>query len=156
MSELGQNRKSSLRANVFRCSPNNGHCQDTSDVRFAPTAAIRKSEWIAMSAFHPETDIAHPRIHVSFVLLPDSCSAAKTSISRIGGWPRPMLRGATPGDRCKFCKVPAANADKLAGKLRQDADRCLKVPRIMPLLELLQRRFQRSAGLANPSRSEIK
>src|SRR5258706_9321823 len=33
---LGQNRKSSMRANVFRCSPNNGHCQDTSDVRFAP------------------------------------------------------------------------------------------------------------------------
>jgi hypothetical protein len=30
MSQLGQNRKSSLRAIVFRCSPNNGHCQDTS------------------------------------------------------------------------------------------------------------------------------
>src|SRR6476660_5541948 len=30
MSELGQNRKSSMRANVFRCSPNNGHRQDTS------------------------------------------------------------------------------------------------------------------------------
>ena len=27
---LGQNRKSSTRAHVFRCSPNNGHCQDTS------------------------------------------------------------------------------------------------------------------------------
>ena len=26
----GQNRKSSMRANVFRCSPNNGHRQDTS------------------------------------------------------------------------------------------------------------------------------
>jgi hypothetical protein len=36
-----------------------------------------------------------------------------------------------------FCKVAAANADTLAGKRRQDADRCLKVPRIMPLLELL-------------------
>jgi hypothetical protein len=36
-----------------------------------------------------------------------------------------------------FCKVPAANVDKLAGKRRQDADRCLNVPRIMPLLELL-------------------
>src|SRR5260370_42606796 len=35
-SAKGQNRKSSMRANVFRCSPNNGHCQDTSDVRFAP------------------------------------------------------------------------------------------------------------------------
>jgi hypothetical protein len=29
-SARGQNRKSSMRANVFRCSPNNGHCQDTS------------------------------------------------------------------------------------------------------------------------------
>src|SRR5258707_11223796 len=28
--EPGQNRKSSMRAHVFRCSPNNGHCQDTS------------------------------------------------------------------------------------------------------------------------------
>src|SRR5258707_10493668 len=27
---LGQNRKSSMRAYVFRCSPNNGHRQDTS------------------------------------------------------------------------------------------------------------------------------
>src|SRR5260370_14201775 len=26
---LGQNRKSSMRAYVFRCSPNNGHRQDT-------------------------------------------------------------------------------------------------------------------------------
>ncbi len=30
MSESGQNRKSSMRAYVFRCSPNNGHRQDTS------------------------------------------------------------------------------------------------------------------------------
>jgi hypothetical protein len=37
------------------------------NVGFAPTAAIRKSEWIAMSAFHLEADIAHPRSHVSFV-----------------------------------------------------------------------------------------
>jgi hypothetical protein len=35
-----------------------------------------------------------------------------------------------------FC-IPSANADTLAGKPRQDADRRLKVPRIMPLLELL-------------------
>ena len=31
---LGQNRKSSTRANVFRCSPNNGHRQDTSACPF--------------------------------------------------------------------------------------------------------------------------
>ena len=31
---LGQNRKSSMRANVFRCSPNNGHCQYTSACPF--------------------------------------------------------------------------------------------------------------------------
>jgi hypothetical protein len=61
----------------------------------------------------------------------------ETSISRIGGWRWPMLGGATQGDKSKFCKLPAANADTLAGKRRQDADRCLKVPRIMPLLELL-------------------
>jgi hypothetical protein len=30
MSELGQNPKSSQQANVVRCSPNNGLCQDTS------------------------------------------------------------------------------------------------------------------------------
>jgi DNA-binding CsgD family transcriptional regulator len=35
-----------------------------------------------------------------------------------------------------FCKLPAVNADTLAGRRRQDVDRCLKVPRIMPLLEL--------------------
>src|SRR5258707_15231520 len=29
MSHLGQNRKTSMRANVFRCSPNNGHRQGT-------------------------------------------------------------------------------------------------------------------------------
>jgi len=34
MSGLGQNRKSSMRANVFRCSPNNGHRQDTSACPF--------------------------------------------------------------------------------------------------------------------------
>src|SRR6476620_7151152 len=28
-------------AHVFRCSPNNGHCQDTSDVRFAPTPDVQ-------------------------------------------------------------------------------------------------------------------
>src|SRR5258708_3458590 len=28
MSGLGQNRKSSMRANVFRCSPNNGHSSE--------------------------------------------------------------------------------------------------------------------------------
>src|SRR6476660_6218092 len=27
---LGQTREYSTRAHVFRCSPNNGHCQDTS------------------------------------------------------------------------------------------------------------------------------
>jgi len=27
---IGQNQKSSMRADVFRCLPNNGHCQDTS------------------------------------------------------------------------------------------------------------------------------
>src|SRR5258705_14000229 len=32
----GQNRKSSMRAFVFRCSPNNGHRQDTRHVRFVP------------------------------------------------------------------------------------------------------------------------
>jgi hypothetical protein len=26
----------------------------------------------------------------------------KPAFSRIGGWPRPVLRGATPGGRCKF------------------------------------------------------
>src|SRR5258705_5875499 len=31
---MGQNRKSSMRANVFRCSPNNGHRQDTSACPF--------------------------------------------------------------------------------------------------------------------------
>src|SRR5258708_13005754 len=31
---LGQNRKSSMRANVFRCSPNNGHRQETSACPF--------------------------------------------------------------------------------------------------------------------------
>jgi hypothetical protein len=30
----GQNRKSSMRANVFRCSPDNGHRQDTSACPF--------------------------------------------------------------------------------------------------------------------------
>jgi hypothetical protein len=61
---------------------------------------------------------------------------------------KPAFRGSAAGlGQCSeerrratgvnFCKVPAANADKLAGKLRQDADRRLKVPRIMPLLELL-------------------
>src|SRR6266478_8781790 len=30
MSHMGQKLKSSMRANVFRCSPNNGHRQDTS------------------------------------------------------------------------------------------------------------------------------
>src|SRR6476659_6343034 len=34
MSHLGQNRKSSMRANVFRCSLNNGHRQDTSACPF--------------------------------------------------------------------------------------------------------------------------
>jgi hypothetical protein len=43
-------------------------------------------------------------------------------------------RGATS---LNFWKLPAANADTLAGKRRQDANRCLKVPRIMTLLELL-------------------
>jgi hypothetical protein len=33
-SVMGQNRKSSLRANVFRCSPNNGHREDTSACPF--------------------------------------------------------------------------------------------------------------------------
>ncbi len=41
MSLLGQNRKSSMRANVFRCSPNNGHCQDTSACPFR----ARPQEW---------------------------------------------------------------------------------------------------------------
>src|SRR5712671_7687614 len=31
---LGQNRKSSMRANDFRCSPNNGHRQETSACPF--------------------------------------------------------------------------------------------------------------------------
>src|SRR5258707_417265 len=60
----------SLRSFRSRNSP----ASDAADVwngRFAPTAAIRKSEWIAMSAFHPEADIAHPRIHVSFVPITD-------------------------------------------------------------------------------------
>jgi hypothetical protein len=35
--------------------------------RFAPGAAIRKSDGIVMSAFRPEADITHPRNHVSFV-----------------------------------------------------------------------------------------
>jgi hypothetical protein len=41
MSEMGQNRKSSMRANVFRCSPNNGHRRDPSvcPVR-TPTAEV--------------------------------------------------------------------------------------------------------------------
>src|SRR5204863_10077481 len=34
MSQMGQNRKSSMRANVFRCSPNNGHRQGTSACPF--------------------------------------------------------------------------------------------------------------------------
>jgi hypothetical protein len=34
MSAPGQNRKSSMRAYVFRCSPNNGHRQDTSACPF--------------------------------------------------------------------------------------------------------------------------
>jgi hypothetical protein len=71
----------------------------------------------------------------------------------IGGWPRPTLRGAT---QRRFCKLPASNADTLAGKRRQDADGYLKVPRIMPLLEVAQCRFQHSAGLATSARSEIK
>ena len=33
-SVVGQNRKSSIRANVFRCSPNNGHRHDTSACPF--------------------------------------------------------------------------------------------------------------------------
>jgi len=56
---------------------------------------------LTTSDLPPTTDINRPARFVRFVPLPDSCSAAKTSISRIGGWPRPMLR-ATPGDRCKF------------------------------------------------------
>jgi len=34
MSQMGQNRKSSMRAYDFRCSPNNGHRQDTSACPF--------------------------------------------------------------------------------------------------------------------------
>src|SRR5260370_36174303 len=41
MSELGQNRKSSMRAYVFRCSPNNGHRQDTSACPFRANNARR-------------------------------------------------------------------------------------------------------------------
>jgi len=51
--------------------------------RFAPTAAVRKSEWIAMSAFHLEADIAHPRSHVSFVpILLQKSQKAKRLIFR--------------------------------------------------------------------------
>ena len=60
---------------------------------------------------------------------------------------KPAFRGLVAGlGQCSerrratgvnFCKVPAANADALAGKRTQDVDRCSKVPRIMPLLELL-------------------
>src|SRR5258707_15274333 len=32
--DMGQKRKSSMRAHVFRCSPNNGHRQDTSACPF--------------------------------------------------------------------------------------------------------------------------
>jgi ABC-type sulfate/molybdate transport systems ATPase subunit len=40
----GQNRKSSLRANVFRCSPNYGHRQDTSACPLrAPTPDISEN-----------------------------------------------------------------------------------------------------------------
>jgi hypothetical protein len=46
----------------------------------------------------------------------------------------PRSDGATG---VNFCKLPAVNADTLAERRRQDVDRCLKVPRIMPLLELL-------------------
>ena len=40
MSQLGQNRKSSMRAYVFRCSPNNGHRQDTSACPFRATTGL--------------------------------------------------------------------------------------------------------------------
>ena len=44
MSGLGQNRKNSMRANVFRCSPNNGHRQDTSACPLrATTGYMRRS-----------------------------------------------------------------------------------------------------------------
>jgi hypothetical protein len=48
-----------------------------------------------------------------------------------------MLEERRGAASVNFCKLPAANADTLAGKRRQNADRCLTVPRIMPLLELL-------------------
>src|SRR5258707_10373630 len=48
MSELGQNRKSSMRANVFRCSPNNGSRQyECKGRRLAPLIEIGLLEWMS-------------------------------------------------------------------------------------------------------------
>src|SRR5260370_36809212 len=44
MSQLGQNRKSSMRAHVFRCSPNSGHRQDTSACPFRAISRLPFSE----------------------------------------------------------------------------------------------------------------
>jgi hypothetical protein len=42
-SVVGQHRKRSMRANVFRCSPNNGHRQDTSECPFRALAEVAAS-----------------------------------------------------------------------------------------------------------------
>ena len=41
MSQMGQKAKCSLRADVFRCSPNNGHYQDTSECLFGANSDRR-------------------------------------------------------------------------------------------------------------------
>jgi hypothetical protein len=91
--------------------------------------------WVAISCPHYVRKIAPARWRKRpSKRLRDRCSAAKTCTLWIGGWARPTFRGATG---VNFCKLPTVNADTLAGRRRQDVDRCLKVPRIMPLLELL-------------------
>jgi hypothetical protein len=65
MSEMGQTRKYSTRANDFRCSPNNGHRQDTSA---RPKGAKLGNGSRRKIALHSE-----PKAH--FLLEPDRLSS---------------------------------------------------------------------------------
>src|SRR6267154_2231336 len=65
MSLVGQNRKNSMRAYVFRCSPNNGHRQDTSA---CPFRAKRRHNGLNQVAA-----ITHPVLLSAALLACDIC-----------------------------------------------------------------------------------